>query len=167
MIPALTSGHRKELSPETRSHFASTGAMHVLAVFQTTCGHVLTLSGLHVGMICLFLTTLFGLLKRSPNGRICFVLIIGTLLLRASDRPFSFFASENCDGFFYFDWCQLKKRPAAIYNAIAALAFFLLLLNPRLLSEVGFQLSYAAFISIVFFYPRFVRNRHTASQPLF
>ena len=56
------------------------------------------------------------------------------------------------------------RRPANIYNAIAASAFFLLCLNPRLLFDVGFQLSYLAVIGIVFFHPRiyklwYIENR--------
>jgi competence protein ComEC len=144
VISALTLGYRKELSPETRSYFASTGAMHVLAV-----------SGLHVGMIYLFLTTLFGFLKRSPIGRICFVLLIGSLLwFYALLTGFSPSVQRATVMFSFILVGNSLQRPAAIYNSIAASAFLLLLVNPKLLFEVGFQLSYSAVISIVFFYPR-------------
>ncbi len=144
VISALTLGYRKELSPETRSYFASTGAMHVLAV-----------SGLHVGMIYLFLTTLFGFLKRSPIGRICFVLTIGSLLwFYALLTGFSPSVQRATVMFSFILIGNSMQRPASIYNSIAASAFLLLLVNPKLLFEVGFQLSYSAVISIVFFYPR-------------
>ncbi len=144
VISALTLGYRKELSPETRSYFASTGAMHVLAV-----------SGLHVGMIYLFLTTLFGFLKRSPIGRICFVFLIGSLLwFYALLTGFSPSVQRASVMFSFILIGNSLKRPASIYNSIAASAFLLLLVNPKLLFEVGFQLSYSAVISIVFFYPR-------------
>ena len=46
------------------------------------------------------------------------------------------------------------KRPTNIYNTLAASAFLLLLINPYIIMEVGFQLSYLAVISIVYFQPR-------------
>ena len=45
------------------------------------------------------------------------------------------------------------RRPANTYNTLAASAFLLLLLNPNLIFEVGFQLSYSAVLGIVFFQP--------------
>ncbi|MGQ7868511.1 ComEC/Rec2 family competence protein [Sunxiuqinia sp. sy24] len=144
VISALTLGYRKELSPETRSYFASTGAMHVLAV-----------SGLHVGMIYLFLTSLFGFLKRSGLGRLFFVLTIGLLLwFYALLTGFSPSVQRATVMFTFILIGNSLKRPAAIYNSIAASAFILLLFNPNILFEVGFQLSYAAVTSIVFFFPR-------------
>jgi len=144
VISALTLGYRKELSPETRSYFASTGAMHVLAV-----------SGLHVGMIYLFLTLLLGFLKRSLTGRVCFFLSIGSLLwFYALLTGFSPSVQRATLMFSFILFGNSLKRPSAIYNSITASAFFLLLVNPRLLFDVGFQLSYAAVTSIVFFFPR-------------
>ena len=40
------------------------------------------------------------------------------------------------------------------YNALIASALILLLINPRLLFEVGFQLSYAAVFFIMWLYPK-------------
>jgi competence protein ComEC len=46
------------------------------------------------------------------------------------------------------------NRRADIYNSLTASAFFLLLYNPFLILEVGFQLSYTAVIAIVSMQPR-------------
>lgn len=147
VISALTLGYRKELAPETRSYFASTGAMHVLAV-----------SGLHVGMIFLFLSQLLGFLKRSRLGQVCFVLLIAALLWAyALLTGFSPSVQRATVMFSFILIGNSMRRPSSIYNSIAASAFLLLLINPRLIFEVGFQLSYAAVTSIVFFYPRLER----------
>lgn len=45
-------------------------------------------------------------------------------------------------------------RQKNTYNTIAASAFILLVINPLSIMDVGFQLSYLAVISIVFFQPR-------------
>ncbi|WP_299577924.1 ComEC/Rec2 family competence protein [uncultured Sunxiuqinia sp.] len=159
VISALTLGYRKELSPETRSYFASTGAMHVLAV-----------SGLHVGMIYLFLSSLLGFLKRSRFGRLFYVLAIGLLLwFYALLTGFSPSVQRATVMFSFILIGSSLQRPAAIYNSIAASAFILLLFNPNLLFEVGFQLSYAAVTSIVFFFPRLeslAKPRHKLTKKL-
>jgi competence protein ComEC len=52
---------------------------------------------------------------------------------------------------------QALNRQAYIYNSIAASAFLLLLVQPAILFEVGFQLSYMAVIFIVFLHPYLYR----------
>ena len=145
VISALTLGYRKELAEETRSYFASTGAMHVLAV-----------SGLHVGMIYFFLGFVFAFLKRNSFGRFLFFIIIaGILWSYALLTGFSPSVLRATVMFSFILFGNTINRTASIYNSIAASAFVLLLFNPNLIFEVGFQLSYLAVISIVFFFPRF------------
>ena len=144
VIAALALGYRNELTRETQSYFISTGAMHVLSV-----------SGLHVAMIFLFLNSLLSFLKRSNTGKILYFSVMitflwGYALLTGFSPPvqravimFSFILIGNS-----------LNRPASIYNSIAASAFFLLFFDPDLFFDIGFQLSYMAVISIVFFYPK-------------
>lgn len=144
IISALTLGYRKELSTETKTYFASTGAMHVLAV-----------SGLHVGMIYLFLTSILAFLKRKKTGRVIyFALVAGFLWGYALLTGFSPSVQRATVMFCFLLVGSSLRRPASIYSSIAASAFLLLLVNPKLIAEPGFQLSYAAVVSIVFFYPR-------------
>ena len=144
IVSALTLGYRKELSAETRSYFSATGAMHVLAV-----------SGLHVGMIFMFLSWLLSFLKHTQTGRVVAVCIIGCCLWGyALLTGFSPSVQRATVMFTFILIGNSLNRPTPIYNSIAASAFFLLLMNPGLLFEVGFQLSYMAVVSIVFFYPR-------------
>src|SRR5690606_22627082 len=49
------------------------------------------------------------------------------------------------------------KRYTNPYNTLAASAFWLLLMNPFLLFQVGFQLSYLAVIGILYFQPKFYK----------
>ncbi len=144
VISALSLGYRKELSSEIKSRFAATGAMHVLAV-----------SGLHVGMIYLFLSLLFSFFKRRKTGRWIYVfLIAGILWCYALITGFSPSVQRATVMFSFILIGNSLKRPTSIYNSLAASAFLLLLFKPDLLFEVGFQLSYMAVLSIVFFYPR-------------
>lgn len=52
---------------------------------------------------------------------------------------------------------KILNRQSNIYNSLALSALFLLLYNPNYLFDVGFQLSFAAVLSIVMFQP-FVRK---------
>lgn len=145
VVSALSLGYRDELTAETRASFVSTGTMHVLSV-----------SGLHVAMVFLFLDLFLRNLKRRLSGYILYFLMMmislwGYAFLTGFSPPvqraaimFSFILAGNS-----------LKRPAAIANSIAASAFFILFFNPDLIFDVGFQLSFTAVTGIVFFYPRF------------
>lgn len=144
ILSALTLGYKRELDPETKRVFSASGAMHVLAV-----------SGLHVGIIFLVISFLFGFLKKQKTGRIIFVIISILLLwsyafitglspsvMRASTMFTIFVIGEN-----------INRKPNS-YNSLAASAMFLLLINPNNLFEVGFQLSYSAVFGILFLQPK-------------
>ncbi len=144
VISALTLGYRKELSIEIKSSFAATGAMHVLAV-----------SGLHVGMIYLFLGQMLAFLKRRKTGKRLFVVLIASILWGyALITGFSPSVQRATVMFSFILIGNSMNRPTSIYNSLAASAFLLLTFTPDLLFEVGFQLSYMAVLSIVFFYPK-------------
>ncbi len=154
VISALTLGYRKELMPETRAFFTTTGAMHVLAV-----------SGLHVGLIFMFLLRLSLFLKHIRKGKLIrFILIATFLWLYALITGFSPSVQRATTMFTFLLIAESTNRTNSIYNSIAASAFALILINPDILFAVGFQLSYAAVLSIVYFYPKLeqmlpVRNK--------
>ena len=144
LLSALTLGYKRGLDSEFKWIFTSTGTVHVLAV-----------SGLHVGIVFIVLTLMFGFLRKQKNGRTFFVLLI-TLALWS----YAFIAGlspsvQRAATMFTFVVVgeNIKRRPN-IYNSLAASAFLLLLINPNNLFEAGFQLSYSAVFGIVFLQPR-------------
>jgi len=147
VLSALTLGYKRGLDPEIKRVFASVGAMHVLAV-----------SGLHVGIVYFIFATLLAFLNRQKYGRIAFIILVvlglwsfafitglSPSVMRAATM-FTFVAVGKGIG-----------RQTAIYNTLAASAFFLLLVNPNNLFEAGFQLSYSAVFGIVFLQPKMQR----------
>ncbi|MGE4587892.1 MAG: ComEC/Rec2 family competence protein [Mangrovibacterium sp.] len=147
VVSALSLGYREELEPKTRTYFTDTGSMHILAV-----------SGLHVGMIFLFLDRILSPVKKSRSGRSFYLLLLLAVLWGYS--LLTGFSPSVQRAVVMFSFILLGKslnRQVPVYNSLAASAFLLLILNPGLLFEVGFQLSYMAVISIVFFYPRLDR----------
>ncbi len=143
ILSALTLGYKRELNAEIKQTFSASGAMHVLAV-----------SGLHVGIIFIALTFLFGFLKKKTAGRILYVgLIIFMLWLYAFITGLSPSVERAATMFTFVVAGNSLKRQVSIYNSLAASAFFLLLVNPNNFFEVGFQLSYSAVFGIVYLQP--------------
>ncbi len=153
VLSALTLGYKDKLSEEVKAWYSKSGAMHILAV-----------SGLHVGIIYLILNSILFFMNRCKACIILKILLIILLLftyafitglsasvLRAS-LMFSFVAIGSA-----------FKRTTSIYNTLAASAFILLLINPYLIFDVGFQLSYLAVLSIVFFQPKIFELLHFKS----
>ncbi|MFV0376595.1 MAG: ComEC/Rec2 family competence protein [Mangrovibacterium sp.] len=154
IIPALTLGYRKDLQSETRDWFVRTGAMHVLAV-----------SGLHVGLIYLILSRLFFFFDRYRWGKWVKIIVVGGLLWAyALITGLSPSVQRATLMFSFVLVAQSLRRNSSVYNTIAGSALFLMLFDPDIIFAVGFQLSYAAVLSIVYFYPKLeallpVKNR--------
>ena len=148
VLSALTLGYREELDTATKKSFASSGTIHVLAV-----------SGLHVGIIYLVLNFLFRPFERKRTGKILKVLIILVLLwFYALITGLSASVVRAASMFSLLLIGSSLRRPVNIYNIIAVSAFILLFINPHELTDVGFQLSYLAVISIVFIQPALYRS---------
>lgn len=154
VVAALTMGYRKELNPETKDYFSTSGAMHVLAV-----------SGLHVGIIYMIFTFLFSPVSRWKHGRILYsFLVAGFVWIYALLAGLSPSVQRAAVMFTFILIGQNLNRPANIFNSLAASAFLLILFNPMIIYETGFQLSYLAVCGIVMFQPLFyqlieVKNR--------
>lgn len=143
---ALLLGYRAAALDEVRPAYVETGAMHILAV-----------SGMHVGLLYEAVVLLLGLVRRwqSPRGKWVqsfvilllvwwFVLLTGAggSVLRAGAM------------FSFLEIGRRLQRLTSIWNLLAASLLVLLLINPFLLVDVGFQLSYLAVSGILFFFPR-------------
>lgn len=147
VLSALSLGYKRGLDPEIKRTFSSAGAMHVLAV-----------SGLHVGIVFIVLSLMFGFLRKQKAGRSIFVLIVLLALW-----SFAFIAGLSpsvqraATMFSFLVIGENTKRRPSTYNSLAASAFLLLLINPNNLFEAGFQLSYSAVFGIVFLQPKLVK----------
>ena len=144
VLAALTLGYKDELEPEIRSHYSASGAMHILSV-----------SGLHVGVIYLIVNSVLSLLFRKPS-----LLSIKTVMMVLALWGYAFVTGLSPSvvrASSMFSMVAIGKaleRRAQIYNTISSTAFVLLLFNPSYLYDVGFQLSYTAVLGIVYFQPK-------------
>lgn len=143
VVSAMLLGAGDFLTPELRAQYSGAGAMHILCV-----------SGLHVGIIFLVLNSILFFLNKNKYTRFLKALLLlifiwfyalltglSPSVARASTMM-SFIIVGNTFG-----------RSTNIYNTLAASVFFLLIINPFLICQIGFQLSYMAVIGIVTIYP--------------
>jgi competence protein ComEC len=139
---ALLLGYVDEIDPELRNQYAATGAMHILSV-----------SGMHVGIIFLFLEFILGFMNRHRMTRIlkavliilfvwfyAFLTGLSPSVLRSAAMLSLIIAGKTLD------------RSPDIMNILAASMFFILVSDPFLVRDVGFQLSYLAVAGIVLLY---------------
>lgn len=141
---ALILGEKSGLDRETMNAYSASGTMHVLAV-----------SGLHVGIVMLLLSFILKPLKNIPKGRLIYVILLVVFIwlyaLLTGLCPSVMRAT------FMFTFVILGKemeRDTSVYQSIMVSAFLLILMDPMVIFDVGFQLSYLAVIGIVFFQPK-------------
>lgn len=144
VINALLLGQRQEISKELLTDYSKAGAIHILAV-----------SGLHVGIILLILTSIFKPLERVKNGR-----VIKTILIILLLWVFAFIAGLSASVVravtmftFLAVGLSFKRKNIVLFSLISSM-FFLLIIKPMFLFDVGFQLSYLAVFGIVLVQPK-------------
>jgi competence protein ComEC len=141
---ALVLGFKDEIGQELIQAYSGAGAMHVLAV-----------SGLHVGIIYLVLNSFLKFLDKKRYGRFLkALLLIAMLWAYALITGLSPSVMRAATMFSIVIIGTATGKNSSIYNSLAGSAFILLLFNPYLIVEVGFQLSYLAVLGIVYIQPK-------------
>jgi competence protein ComEC len=145
VLCALTLGDQNYISNEVKSSFSASGTTHVLSV-----------SGLHVGIIFIIISLLLKPLDKSKRLKLLKILILLVFLwFYAFISGLSPPVLRSCSMFSFIVIGENLQRRTNTYNTLAVSAFVLLLINPLMVFDVGFQLSYMAVISIVFYQPKF------------
>lgn len=144
VIQALLLGQRADISAETYSDYQKAGAVHILAV-----------SGLHIGILLVLIQFFLRPLKYLPRGRtlvlICSVVFIWGYAFVAGMSPSITRATTM---FTFVAYALYLNRPSNSFNILAlSVLFILLFINPNLLFQVGFQMSYAAVFAILWIFP--------------
>ncbi|MBL4586513.1 MAG: ComEC family competence protein, partial [Flavobacteriales bacterium] len=140
---ALILGYRADHDKELMSAYAGAGATHVLAV-----------SGLHVGIVYVILNGLLKFMDRSKRGRILKTILLIILLFGyAGLTGLSASVFRAATMFSFVAVGKAFNRDTNIFNTLAASAFCLILYEPMIVMQVGFQLSYLAVMGIVLIQP--------------
>lgn len=144
---ALLLGQKENLDKEIKNAYAETGTMHILAV-----------SGLHVGIIyAILLFPLRGIRLKSNHKKVYLLAVILLIWIYAVLTGFSPSVVRAATMFSLFTFGQLRERKPASFNILAFSAMLMVVVDPGVIFEVGFQLSYFAVAGILLLQPLILR----------
>jgi competence protein ComEC len=139
VISAILLGQTDKIDPELIRDYSGSGAIHVLSV-----------SGMHVGLIFLSLSILLSFLDKIKHGKpIKTILMLMAIWFYALLTGLSPSVIRAATMISFIITGKSLKRDADTLNILFASAFFILAFNPLLIADVGFQLSYLAVGGIV------------------
>ena len=141
LAEALLIGYKDDLDKNLVQSYSDTGVVHIIAI-----------SGLHVGLIYWVLNQVFSAFTRKVKKSLLkSVLVIVGLWLFSLIAGATPSVLRSTVMFTFIVLGESMSRKISVYNSLAASAFILLCFNPYWLWDVGFQLSYAAVVSIIVF----------------
>jgi len=141
LAEALLIGYKDDLDKTLLQAYSNTGVVHVIAI-----------SGLHLGLIYAILLLFTKPLRVKKWAWLRAVLIIAALWLFTLLAGAQASVVRSAVMFTTLALGAVLNRSASIYNTLALSALLLLLYNPFWLWDAGFQLSYAAVLSIIIFF---------------
>lgn len=137
-INSMLLGEKDLMSDEDKRMFSRTGVSHIIAV-----------SGLHVGILC----TLVGFIGRRINIAFNMVIVNIVLFIYFYIAGGSPSIGRAVVSSVFADICFVLDRKRDGISTLAIIASVMIFLNPFVIYNTGFQLSFLATFSIVYFYP--------------
>jgi len=141
LAEALLIGYKDDLDKRLVQSYSHTGVVHIIAI-----------SGLHLALIYGLLQFLLKPTRKNKIGKWINPVVLLTVLW-----IFSFLSGSSPSvmrSVVMFSFIIIGKsfyKSSSVYNSLAASAFLLLCYNPFWLWDIGFQLSYAAVLSLIIF----------------
>ncbi len=143
VITALILGQQQEISQEILRDYQYAGAVHILSV-----------SGLHVGFILLFITFLLQPLPKNTIGNYTrLIVIITSLWLFAIVAGLAPSVVRSATMFSFLAFGLFLNRSTYVFHTMTVSLFLILLIEPLFLFDIGFQLSYVALFFILWLQP--------------
>lgn len=143
VVTAFVTGEKSNIGPELKKSYKTSGTMHILA-----------LSGLHVAIIYRIIGIMLFFLNFNQTSRIaksyiasaailfyCYICGMGASLMRASIM------------IIVWKMSQIHHRRGGRWTSLLLSASIILLIRPDDLTDIGFQLSFAALFGIIAIYP--------------
>lgn len=137
-LTAVIVGDDSYLQPDTDEAFRTSGLAHLLA-----------LSGLHVGIIIMFITVCLSWMRPSRYGyRIFYILIIAASFAYAAFAGMTPSVVRAACMVAVLCVSAIFQRRANVYNSLCVAVFLWLVINPLWLFAPGFQMSVCAVLGI-------------------
>ncbi len=142
IMQALAVGDQSDIDPQLRNCYSRAGVAHLLSV-----------SGLHVGIIFMILNLLFGWIRLLRRGYITLGILV--ILCLCGYAVLTGLSPSVIRAVIMFSLLQvglMLSRYTNSLNTLCAAALVILLWNPNYVYHIGFQLSFAAMVGIITLY---------------
>ena len=140
---ALILGQQQDISKEIIQDYQFAGVVHILSV-----------SGLHIGFVLLFVTFILKPIPNTKKGSITkLILILLSLSLFGIIAGLAPSVVRSVTMFSFVAIGMYLKRSTNIYHTLLVSVLLILLFQPSFLFDVGFQLSYVALFFILWLQP--------------
>ncbi len=150
LMKSLILGERGELSDKIKEAFIASGT-----------GHILAISGLHVGIIAGFFLTIFSFFLPRRWASAIVILILCLYVLILDFRPSVLRASIM---FSLIILAFALERNSESVNSLGVSALIILMVWPQSLFDAGFQLSFLSLLFILLFYGMMLNLRPEATS---
>jgi len=154
VIAAISIGLRTDFSKQLMKTYINTGTIHVLSV-----------SGMHIGLLYLVLTFLLKPIDYLNHGRnmrfLLTMLFIWFYAMICGFSPAVLRATVMYSLLLYGYW---KHQSIISFNLLFASAWILLIIDPDMRYDIGFQLSYLAILGIMLFVPIFQKIGYSSKK---
>lgn len=139
ILAALTLGDKSAISKAQRERYSIAGMSHLLA-----------LSGLHLGIIYMFLSLLFHNRRYQVLNELLIVCSIWVFVLMVGMTSSVLRAAIMIT---IYSFVTLLNRSKSPLNTLLLTALIIIIASPSALFDIGFQLSFTAVLSILLFVP--------------
>ena len=140
---ALLLGQQQDIDPDIIKDYQYAGAVHILSV-----------SGLHIGLILLFITFILKPFPNNTKGSIFkLIVILVSLWLYGILAGLAPSVVRSTTMFSFVAVGQHLRRSVNIYHTLLISILLIVVVQPSFLLDVGFQLSYLALFFILWFQP--------------
>lgn len=145
---ALLIGDKENMSPELKADYSRLGIAHIL-----------TVSGLHVGIIFLIFSTALSFLNYNRQSRIIKAgLILIVIWFYAGLAEFAAPVQRSALMFSILTLGNISSSRYSSLNALFFSCFISVVINPLVINTIGFQMSYIAVLSIIVI-GNYIQNR--------
>ncbi len=139
IVAAMAFGDRSMLTKDTRDEYSRTGVAHLLA-----------LSGMHLGVLFMLLAIICGRLRNRMLRCVIIVVTIWAYVVFVG-MPSSVVRAATM--LTIYSLVAVNGRDKMSVNALFVTFALMLVCNPMMIWDVGFQLSFLAVLSIFIFFP--------------
>ncbi|HBI47959.1 MAG TPA: DNA internalization-related competence protein ComEC/Rec2 [Smithella sp.] len=152
IIEAMTIGNQNEIPTNVRDNFNKTGTSHILSI-----------SGLHIGMVAAtafffvllilkssqYLMLRFNIIKIAASA--AFLMVITYAFIAGMEVT----VQRSALMALIFLIALISEKQKDLYNTLALAGLIILVISPEALFDISFQLSFMAVLALIYIVPRF------------